>query len=117
MGIQSRRDIVYLALAGFLVTNAILGELAGGKLFALGPFTLSIGVIPWPVVFIATDLINEYFGREGVRRLTFMTIGLIVYDRLCCLVSRHASSRRLFFAGHRRAISGRIRPVAVDHRR
>ena len=51
----------------------------GGKLFTLGPFTLSIGVIPWPVVFIATDLINEYFGREGVRRLTLMTIALIVY--------------------------------------
>ena len=79
MGMQSRRDIVYLALAGFFVTNAILGELTGGKLFTLGPFTLSIGVIPWPVVFIATDLINEYFGREGVKRLTFMTIALIIY--------------------------------------
>jgi uncharacterized integral membrane protein (TIGR00697 family) len=76
---QTRRDIVYLALAGFFVTNAILGEVTGGKLFTLGPFTLSIGVIPWPVVFLSTDLINEYFGREGVRRLTFMTIGLIVY--------------------------------------
>jgi uncharacterized integral membrane protein (TIGR00697 family) len=79
MGIQSRRDIVYLALAGFFVTNAILAELTGGKLFTFGPFSLSVGVIPWPVVFIATDLINEYFGREGVKRLTFMTIGLIVY--------------------------------------
>ncbi len=79
MEIQSRRDIVYLALAGFFVTNAILGELTGGKLFSLGPFTLSIGVIRWPVVFMATDLINEYFGREGVKRLTLMTIALIVY--------------------------------------
>lgn len=79
MGTQSRRDIVYLALAGFFVTNAILGELTGGKLFTLGPFTLSIGVIPWPVVFIATDLINEYFGRDGVKRLTFITIALIIY--------------------------------------
>jgi uncharacterized integral membrane protein (TIGR00697 family) len=79
MGIESRRDVVYLALAGFFVTNAILGEVTGGKLFTFGPFTLSIGVIPWPVVFIATDLINEYFGREGVKRLTLMTIGLIVY--------------------------------------
>ena len=79
MGVQTRRDVVYLALAGFFVTNAILGELTGGKLFTLGPFTLSIGVIPWPVVFIATDLINEYFGRDGVRRLTLMTIALIVY--------------------------------------
>ena len=66
-------------MAGFFVTNAILGELTGGKLFTFGIFTLSIGVIPWPVVFIATDLINEYFGREGVRRLTLMTIALIVY--------------------------------------
>jgi uncharacterized integral membrane protein (TIGR00697 family) len=79
IGVASRRDIVYLALAGFFVTNAILGELTGGKLFSLGPFTMSIGVIPWPVVFISTDLINEYFGRDGVRRLTFMTIGLIAY--------------------------------------
>ena len=71
--------MVYLSLAGFFVTNAMLGELTGGKLFTLGPFTLSIGVIPWPVVFIATDLINEYFGREGVKRLTFLTIGLIIY--------------------------------------
>jgi queuosine precursor transporter len=77
--VATRRDIVYLALAGFFVTNAILGEVTGGKLFTLGPFTMSIGVIPWPVVFIATDLINEYFGREGVRRLTFVTIGLIAY--------------------------------------
>jgi queuosine precursor transporter len=77
--VATRRDIVYLALAGFFVTNAMLGELTGGKLFTLGPFAMSIGVIPWPVVFIATDLINEYFGRDGVRRLTFMTIGLIAY--------------------------------------
>jgi queuosine precursor transporter len=76
---QNRRDVVYLALAGFFVTNAILGEVTGGKLFTLGPFTLSIGVIPWPVVFLSTDLMNEYFGRDGVRRLTFMTIGLIIY--------------------------------------
>ena len=79
MDITSRRDIVYLALAGFFVTNAILGEVTGGKLFSWGPFTLSIGVIPWPVVFLSTDLINEYFGRDGVRKLTFMTIGLIIY--------------------------------------
>jgi queuosine precursor transporter len=79
MKAQSRRDLVYIALAGFFVSNAILGEVTGGKLFTLGPFTMSIGVIPWPVVFIATDLINEYFGREGVKRLTFITIGLIGY--------------------------------------
>jgi len=79
MEAQARRDVVFLVLAGVFVTNAVLGELTGGKLFAFGPFTMSIGVIPWPVVFLTTDLINEYFGRDGVRKLTFVTIALIVY--------------------------------------
>ncbi len=75
----SRRDIVYLILTGIFVTNALLGELMGGKLFTLGSFTMSIGVLPWPVVFLTTDLINEYFGSDGVRKLTLMTAALIVY--------------------------------------
>lgn len=77
--VGTRRDMVYLALAAFFITDAVLAEVIGGKLFTLGPFTMSIGVLPWPVVFIATDLINEYFGREGVKRITLMTIGLISY--------------------------------------
>ena len=75
----SRRDMVFIALGGIFVATAILAELIGGKLVQLGPFAMSIGVIPWPVVFITTDLINEYFGRNGVRRLTFLTAILIVY--------------------------------------
>ncbi len=92
MDVTSRRDLVYLALAGFFVTNAILGELTGGKLFTLGPFTMSIGVIPWPVVFLTTDLINEYFGRDGVRKLTFMTIGLIIYAFVVVFLAMQVSA-------------------------
>ena len=77
--IQARKDFIYILLAGFFITNAIMGEMIGGKLKQIGPFNLSIGIIPWPVVFLTTDLINEYYGRKGVRRLTFLTAGLIVY--------------------------------------
>ncbi|MBI5513191.1 MAG: queuosine precursor transporter [Deltaproteobacteria bacterium] len=76
---NARKDLVYLVLAGVFVCNAVLAELIGGKLFQVGPWVMSIGVLPWPVVFITTDLINEYFGRGGVRRLTFITVGLILY--------------------------------------
>lgn len=79
MDAQGRKNLVFLVLSGVFVTNAILGEVMGGKLFTVGPFTASIGVIPWPIVFLTTDLINEYFGREGVKRLTLITIALIVY--------------------------------------
>lgn len=39
----------------------------------------SVGVLMWPVVFVTTDLVNEYFGRRGVRRLTLLTIVMIGY--------------------------------------
>ena len=77
--LQTKKHIVFILLAGFFITNAIMGEMIGGKIIQLGPFSLSIGIIPWPVVFITTDLINEYYGRKIVKRLTFLTAGLIIY--------------------------------------
>jgi uncharacterized integral membrane protein (TIGR00697 family) len=79
----ARRQLVFQALGAFFVGNALLAELVGGKLFQVPTpwhtFTLSCGVILWPLVFIATDVVNEYYGREGVRRLTFMAAGVIAY--------------------------------------
>ncbi len=80
MNLSNRKDIVFIILAGFFITNAIVAELIGGKLVQFfGLFTQSIGIILWPVVFLLTDLINEYYGKSGVRKLTFITIGLIIY--------------------------------------
>ena len=95
----TRKQLVFFVLGGFFLTNAILGELTGGKLFSipavnLGQFrwpgvVLSIGVIPWPVVFISTDLINEYFGKRGVRLLTFLAVGMIVYSFVLLFAAIH----------------------------
>ena len=76
---STKRDLVFLILSGFFITNAVLAEMVGGKLINIGPFVATAGVLPWPVVFLTTDLINEYFGRDGVRRLTFVTVGLIIF--------------------------------------
>jgi uncharacterized integral membrane protein (TIGR00697 family) len=40
---------------------------------------MSVGILPWPIVFITTDLINEYFGEKGVKKLTLITASLIGY--------------------------------------
>lgn len=80
MDFKNRKDLVFIVLAGFFVTNAIVAELIGGKLIQFfGLFTQSLGIILWPIVFILTDLINEHFGKLGVRKLTFITVGLIIY--------------------------------------
>jgi uncharacterized integral membrane protein (TIGR00697 family) len=80
MDFNKRKDLVFIILAGFFVTNAIVAELTGGKLVQFfGLFTQSIGIILWPVVFLLTDLINEHYGKQGVRKLTYITVGLIAY--------------------------------------
>lgn len=76
---QSKKDTVYVVLAGIFITNAVVAELIGGKLIDVGAAVMSIGILPWPIVFVTTDLINEYFGEKGVRRLSFITAGLIAY--------------------------------------
>lgn len=76
---KSKRQFVFIILAGLFITNAIVAELIGSKLIQIGPFIMSIGIIPWPIVFLTTDLINEYYGKEGVRKLSLITASLIAY--------------------------------------
>jgi uncharacterized integral membrane protein (TIGR00697 family) len=56
-----------------------VAELIGGKLIQVGSAVMSIGILPWPIVFITTDLINDYFGEKGVRKLSLITASLIAY--------------------------------------
>jgi len=87
---RDRLQTLFLILAGIFIGNALLAELIGGKLFQVPTpvelgggeffkFTLSCGVVLWPVVFIMTDIINEYFGRAGVKRLSFLAAAIIAY--------------------------------------
>jgi queuosine precursor transporter len=88
MDLKNRKDFVFLILAGVFITNAIVAELIGGKLVQFfGIFTQSIGIILWPVVFLLTDLINEYYGKDGVRKLTYVTVGLISFTFIILTVA------------------------------
>lgn len=85
-----RKEWLFVALAGLFVTNAVTAELISNKLIDIpisfrlfgndiGPFSTIIGVLPWPVVFLVTDLINEFYGYKAVKRLSWITSGLIAY--------------------------------------
>ncbi|WP_286756035.1 queuosine precursor transporter [Roseivirga sp. UBA838] len=95
--LSDKKNSLFIILSGIFITNALIAELIGGKIFSfektlgfeplntplfgdfLLQFNLTAGVVLWPVVFITTDIINEYFGKRGVRRITFITVGLIAY--------------------------------------
>ena len=91
-----KKTTLFIILGSIFLTNAILAELIGVKIFSLESiaglepaninlfddyysFNLTTGVILWPVVFLTTDIINEYFGKDGVKKISFLTAGLIVY--------------------------------------
>ena len=98
---ETKKDWIYFILGGGFIANAIMAELTGGILFSLGTLDigfirqeviLPVGLIPWPVVFIITDLVNEYFGVKGVRKITFLTIGLILYCFLIIFIASNIPS-------------------------
>jgi hypothetical protein len=94
--LQNRGIRLFFILAGFFIANAVVAEFVGVKIFSLERtlgaepvgwmiwggewnFDISAGVLMWPTVFITTDLINEYFGRRGVRFLSWFTAILIAF--------------------------------------
>jgi len=86
--LQNKKTLVLFILSGFFITNAIVAEMIGSKLINYGgPFVNSIGLILWPSIFILTDILNEYYGKEVVRRLSFITVGLIAYVFIILLIA------------------------------
>jgi uncharacterized integral membrane protein (TIGR00697 family) len=84
---KTKKELVFIILAGIFITNAVTAELIGGKLVQIGPFVMSIGILPWPIVFLTTDLINDYFGEKGVKKLSLITAGLIAYSFIILLLA------------------------------
>ena len=51
----------------------------GGRFFVLFGRTFSAGIIPFPLTFVLTDIVNEFYGTSGARRLTFVGLGAAVF--------------------------------------
>ena len=91
-----RAQRMFVVLAGFFIANAIIAEFIGVKIFALedtlgvqpfewnlfgqsGSLNFTAGTLLWPIVFVMTDVINEFYGRRGVRFLSWFVVALIAY--------------------------------------
>lgn len=95
--LKNKGTRLFILLGTFFIANALIAEFIGIKIFSLEKtfgflpanisffgvgslsFDLTAGVLLWPVVFVMTDVINEYFGKRGVRMLSFIAVGLISY--------------------------------------
>jgi queuosine precursor transporter len=101
---DDRATRLFIALAGFFITDALLAEFVGVKIFSLeatlglaqyawhflgvsGTLSFTAGVIYWPVVFILTDLINEYYGLRGVRLVSWLAVAFISWAFLAAYIA------------------------------
>lgn len=93
----TKKQNLFIILSTLFLTNALIAEVIGAKIFSfekmlgLHPMALpffggeslslnvSVGVIIWPIVFIISDIINEYFGTSGVKRISYIGAGMIGY--------------------------------------
>ena len=105
MHLADNRSIrLFVALTGFFITDALLAEFVGVKIFSLeatlglpdygwslfgisGTLTFTSGVLYWPFVFILTDLINEYYGLRGVRFVSWLAVAFISWAFIAAYIA------------------------------
>lgn len=90
----SRPQKLYVICAGIFLTALVVAEATASKLFTA--FTLPVpltifgetfdtvvmtaGVLAFPITFIVTDLLNEYYGKPGIRFVTFLGVAMITFE-------------------------------------
>jgi queuosine precursor transporter len=99
-----KKHNIYLILFGVFLTNAIVAEIIGVKIFSvestlgLQPLHLqafgetwdinqTAGALNWPFVFLTSDIINEYFGHKGVKKISYITAGFVAFSFLMIYLS------------------------------
>jgi len=102
--VSGRATRLFIVLACFLIADALIAEFVGVKIFAMektlgvdafnwqlfgqqGSLSFTAGVLLWPVVFVMTDIVNEYFGPRGVRFISWLAVGLISYAFLAAYLA------------------------------
>jgi uncharacterized integral membrane protein (TIGR00697 family) len=116
MILQSKKSRLLLILSAIFITSAITAELISSKLFQVhlklgsldfGTYVSIVGILPWPIVFLTTDIVNEFFGKKVVRFISILTAVMIGY----CFFIVSASMQPHAFTG---IPEGTIHGVAND---
>jgi uncharacterized integral membrane protein (TIGR00697 family) len=95
--LKDKSTKLFLGFTAFFCCNALIAESIGTKLFSLErlfgfkpvnfslfgegglSFNLTCGVLLWPLEFVLTDIVNEYYGPMAVRRISYTAVILISY--------------------------------------
>jgi uncharacterized integral membrane protein (TIGR00697 family) len=74
-----RKDRFFVFLTALFVAALVTGDFIGGKFFVVFGHTFSAGIVPFPLTFVLTDLVNEFYGTHGAKRITMAGLGAAVF--------------------------------------
>lgn len=119
--VKDKPTRLFVFFTAFFVANALIAECIGTKLFSLEKllgtppanitlfgqsgltFTLTCGVLLWPLEFVMTDIINEYYGPKAVRRISFTAVALISYAFLMFYLAIHVPAADFWITSRTKA--------------
>jgi queuosine precursor transporter len=90
-----RAHKIYVWMAAVFVVSLVIANLIGAMLFSFRlsflpePVLLSAGIIPFPITFILTDLLNEFYGKQGARFVTWVGFGMCLLTFAFLSVGEH----------------------------
>lgn len=118
--LKNKPTKLFIILTSFFVANALIAECIGTKLFSLellvglepNPFSLlgedgltyvlTCGVLLWPLEFVMTDIVNEYYGPKAVRRISYIAIALISYAFVMFYMAIEVPADQSFWVGSKK---------------
>src|SRR5690349_16309573 len=74
----SRQHQLYLFLVALFVTCLLVADIVAGKYFEIGGVEMSVGTVAFPIAFLLTDIVNEYYGQTGARLMTWIGMSMLV---------------------------------------
>lgn len=82
----------YLVLSGIFIASLVTSNLIFQKFFSwdafgLYTFEISVGIIPYPVTFLVTDIISEIYGRKKANRIVMVGLFASVFTLLIVLLA------------------------------
>jgi uncharacterized integral membrane protein (TIGR00697 family) len=113
--LKDRPTKVFVFITAFFVANALIAECIGTKIFSLEklfgaqPFSFSLfgekglalsltcGVLLWPLEFVITDIVNEFYGPKAIRRISYTAVVLISYAFLMFYMAMRVPAADFWF--------------------
>lgn len=92
---KSSAQLIYLILAALFIASLVTSNLIFQKFFYWEPFgiyrfEISVGILPYPITFLITDILSEIYGKKKANQVVIAGIFASFFSMLIILVSNSA---------------------------